>query len=114
MEDIILKIETEERTDNLSISDPENTLEINYNIYQQLDNPEVLNLTKEQIEFIEDNEICNTIEIKLNTIKETKNLIDLVNIYFEYGWDEDEFLVEYMKVQIINKKTNEQLYFKEW
>jgi hypothetical protein len=114
MEDIILKIETEDETTTQKTLDPENILEINFNIYNQLNNPTLLNLTTEQIAFMKEEENCNSVEIKLNILKEIPDLINLVDTYFEYGWDEDEFLFEYMKVWIINEKTNEQLYFKEW
>lgn len=114
MEDIILKIETEDEITMQKILDPENILEINFNIFNQLNNSKSLNLTDKQIEFLKENENCNSVEIKLNILKEIADLINLVDTYFEYGWDEDEFLFEYMKVWIINEKTNEQLYFKEW
>lgn len=114
MEDIILKIETEDEITTQKILDPENTLEINFNIYNQLNNPILLNLTIEQIAFMKEEENCNSVEIKLNIIKEIPDLINLIDTYFEYGWDEDEFLFEYMKVWIFNEKTNEQLYFKKW
>lgn len=110
MEDIILKIETERDIETQKISDPETSLEVGMDVFGIVDDPAALKLKKKEFNTMYYN--YESIDYSLNRIKDILTLIDLINVYFEcYG---KSLCKNYIKVWVINEKTNEKLYFKEW